>query len=85
MPRAFMNLPALRTLVVLLGLLAHLACAIPAHAQPAIRELRSPKGLLQLDSSLFLFADDGTAGTLDELYWPYPKRRLAAPEKPTPA
>ena len=64
MPRALMNLRALRTLVVLLGLLAHVACANPAHAQPAIRELRSPKGLLQLDSRLFLFADDGTAGTL---------------------
>lgn len=64
MPRALMLLRAIRTLVVLLSLVAHFACAMPAYAQPATRELRAPKGVVQLDGRLFFFGDDGTAGTL---------------------
>ena len=48
----------------LLAFLALFICAMPAYAQPATRELHSPKGLLTLESRVFLFADDGTAGTL---------------------
>jgi len=55
------QLPAL---LAFLAFLALFICAMPAQAQPATRELRSPKGLLTLDSRVFLFGDDGTAGTL---------------------